>query len=120
MPDALEPVEVGQQELAAPEGAVDAVAEPVEREPEHRFRATVLHHARGDVRVVVLHGRRRQVEVERELGRQVLRVEVVRDHLREHAVQRAGDGRRPAGTTGRSPGARGRRCGGWRRRRRHA
>ena len=88
MPDALEPVEVGHQELAAPERAVGAVAEPVEREPEHRFGAAVLHHARGDVRVVVLHRDRREVEVEGELRRQVLRMEIVRDDLGPHAVQR--------------------------------
>ena len=88
VPDALEPVEVGHQELAAPQRAVGPVAETVEGEPEHRFGATVLHHARGDVGVVVLHRHDRQVEVERELGRQVFRVEIVRDHLGTHAVQR--------------------------------
>ena len=88
MPDPLEPVEVGHQELAAPERAVGAVAEPVEGEPEHRFGAAVLHHARGDVGVVVLHGHERKVEVEGELGRQVFRVQIVRDHLGPHAVQR--------------------------------
>ena len=88
MPDTLEPVEVGEEELATPERAVGAVAEPVEREPEHRFGAAVLHHARGDVRVMVLHRHCGKVEVERELGRQVLRMEIVRDHFREHAVER--------------------------------
>ena len=62
----------------------------------------------------------RKVEVERELGRQVLRVEIVRDHLGAHAVRAREGGRRPARTTGTSRGARGRRCDGWRRRRRRA
>ena len=51
-----------------------------------------------------------------ELGRQVLGVEVVGDDLGRDAVERGRGGRPPGGTTGRSPGARGRRCGGWARR----
>ena len=88
MADPGEPVEVGDEELAAPQRAVGPVAEPVEREPEHRFGAAVLHHARRDVRVVMLHPHGGQVEVERELGREVLRMEVVGDDLGAHAVQR--------------------------------
>ena len=56
-------VEVGDQQLAAPQRAVGAVAEAVEGEAEHRLGAAVLDHARRDVGVVVLHGDRRQVEL---------------------------------------------------------
>ena len=48
----------------------------------------MLHHARGDVRVMVLHRDGGKVEVERELRRQVLRMEIVRDHFGTHAVER--------------------------------
>ena len=120
VPDALEPVEVGHQELAAPEGAVGAVAETVEGEPEHRFGAAVLHHARGDVGVVVLHGHDREVEVERRTWSTGTRgAGRGRPPRASRRTARAG-GRRPAGTTGTSRGARGRRCGGRRRRRRPA
>ena len=53
-----------------------------------------------------------------ELGREVLGVQVVGDDLGHDAVQVAAGGRRPAGTSGTWRGARGRRCGGWARRRR--
>ena len=73
----LGPVEAGHQHLASPQRAVGAVAEPVEGEPEHRSRATVVDHARRDVGVVVLHRDEREVELLGELGREVLGVEVV-------------------------------------------
>ena len=79
--------EVGHQHLAAPQRAVGAVAQPVEGQAQHRRRPTVLDHARRDVGVVVLHADGRQVELEGELGRQVLRVEVVGHHLGLHAVE---------------------------------
>ena len=49
-------VVVGEQELAAPHGAVVAVAGAVEGDADHRPAAVeaVLGHRRGDVRVVVL------------------------------------------------------------------
>ena len=55
-PTRSKPNEVGDQQLAAPHRAVGPVAEAVERQPEHRFGAAVLDHARRDVGVVVLHG----------------------------------------------------------------
>ena len=88
MPDALEPAEIREQVLATPECAVGSVAEPVEGEPQHWFGTAVLHHARGNMRVVVLHRHRWKVEVERELRGQVLRMEIVRDHFGAYAVER--------------------------------
>ena len=82
MADALEAVEPGHQHLAAPEGAVGPVPEAVERQRDDRVAPLVLDHARGDVCVVVLHRDGGDVEVARQLRRQVLRVEVVRDDLR--------------------------------------
>ncbi len=48
---------VGEQHLATPDGAVGAVAGPVEGEAEHLLRSVqpVFGHHRRDVRVVVLH-----------------------------------------------------------------
>src|SRR5207248_657299 len=60
--DAYERVEVGDEEFAAPHGAVGAVAHTVERNAEHTVGAAVLHHARRHVRVMMLHGARGQVE----------------------------------------------------------
>ena len=53
------PGEVGDEQLAAPQRAVGAVAEPVEGDAEHRLGAAVLDQAGGDVGVMVLHAPRR-------------------------------------------------------------
>ncbi len=47
----------------------------------------MIDHACGDVRVMVLHGHGRHVEIDRELRRQILRVEVVRDHVGNDTVE---------------------------------
>ena len=89
--------EVGHEELAAPDGAVGAVAGAVEGHPDDRAvlgRVAVVGQAGGDVGVVVLHADQVQAlvgvgEFQRVLGGQVLRVQVVRDHLRLDAEQPA-------------------------------
>ena len=110
--DALEAGEVGDQHLAAPHRAVGPVAETVEGDAEHGLGAAVLDHARGDVRVVVLH-RDRQGD----RGRARTSSTGTRDGGRARRPQAArrtapADDRPPGGTTGRSRGARGRRCDG--------
>ena len=51
----LESSEVGKQELATPQGAIAAVARPVEGHSQHRTRLTVVGQAGCDMRVVMLH-----------------------------------------------------------------
>ena len=75
----LEAVEVGAQELAAPERPVGAVAGAVEDERERGARLAVLGEAGGRVRVVMLHLDERQPLLVRPLRRQVLGMEVARD-----------------------------------------
>jgi hypothetical protein len=84
-----EHVEVRHQQLAAPRRAVGAQAQAVEGHAEDGLGSPVLGQAGGDVGVVVLDADRRQVEVGGELGRQVLRVQVVGHHLGGHAGERA-------------------------------
>ena len=74
--------EIADEDLTAPQPAVVTVAEAVHADADDGVLPAVLDQPRRDVRVVVLHGhllllRQRQ----RVLGRQVLRVEVVGDHL---------------------------------------
>src|SRR5262249_7632514 len=78
---ALEGGQAGGQELTAPDRAVGAVAGPVEGHPDDRACRTVVGQAGGDVRGVVLDAFGRQVRLERVLGGQVLRVQVVRHDL---------------------------------------
>ena len=78
----FEAVEVGDEELPAPHRPVCAVAESVEGDPEHGVRVAVFGQARGDVCVVMLDGPRLEIEVERVLGRQVLRVQIMGDDFR--------------------------------------
>ena len=52
---ALEAVQVGDEEFAAPGVLVAPEPEPVERHSDDRSRNTVVHQAGGDVGVVVLH-----------------------------------------------------------------
>ena len=53
--EALEVEAVGDEALAAPDGAVDAVARSVEREAAHRAGQAVLADHRRDVGVMMLH-----------------------------------------------------------------
>src|SRR6185503_15349939 len=60
-PQVAEPPEAGQvslQDLAPPERAVGAESGAVEHDAEHPAGPAVLDEARGDVRVVMLHGAR--------------------------------------------------------------
>src|SRR6266542_2868613 len=52
MADTLERLEVGDEELAAPERAVRTIAEPVEGDADHPGVLAVVRQASGDVRVV--------------------------------------------------------------------
>src|SRR5581483_10206885 len=73
---------------AAPEGAVRPEAGAVEDERERGAGLAVLGEAGGRVRVAVLDADELRVLLERPLRGEVLRVEVVRHHLRpdaEHA-----------------------------------
>ena len=85
--DAAKAGQVGDEELAAPERAVGAVPDAVEADRQHRLGAAVLDETRRGVGVVVLHSDRRQPELEGELRRQVLRMEVVGDDLGHDPVQ---------------------------------
>ena len=74
--------EIADEDLTAPQPAVVPVAEAVHADADDGVLPAVLDQPRRDVRVVVLHGhllllRQRQCV----LRRQVLRVEVVGDHL---------------------------------------
>lgn len=79
---------IGQQDLAAPERAIIAEAQPVERDAEHRLghRDLVLRHAGGDMRVVVLHlGEGRSVPFrprDPPFRRQILGMAIDRHHAR--------------------------------------
>src|SRR5207342_2028870 len=86
---ALEGGQAGGQEFTAPDRAVGAVAGPVEGHPDHRPLFAVVGQAGGDVRVVVLDAFGGQVQLERVLGGQVLRVQVVRHDLRVDVEQPA-------------------------------
>ena len=77
---ALEAREAAEQELAAPDRAVGAVAGAVVDRAERLGRAVLGEHRR-EVRVVVLDADVVAVALERVLGRQVLRVQVVGDDL---------------------------------------
>ena len=101
---ALEPVEVAAQQLAAPERSVGAVPRAVEDERERGPLLAVLGEARGGVRVVVLDADELRVLLERPFRREVLGVEVVGDDVgldaehreveREVAAERRVRGRR--------------------------
>ena len=109
----LEAGEVGHEELAAPQRAVGAVAEAVEREAEHRracgrARPCTRPRGRGGAAPPSV-GRSSSTA---SLRRQVLGVQVVGDDLGRDPVEVGRGGRWPAGTSGRWRGAPGRRCGG--------
>ena len=81
--DALEAAEIADQQLAAPDRAVGAVAGAVEDRADRRAGLAVLGQSRGQVRVVMLHADQLDaLALERVLGRQVVRVQVVGDDLR--------------------------------------
>ena len=87
---AIAPV-ICNEKLAAPNGAVGPVPRSVERHSDHRLLAAqaIFRHARGDVRVMVLNADRWQAlafgTCERIPRRHIVRMEIVRDHLRMHA-----------------------------------
>jgi hypothetical protein len=95
MAAAFEGGEVGHQELTAPDRAVGAVAGPVEGHPDHRaarpvVSPAVIGQAGGDVRVMVLDPEQVHVgQVERVLGGQVLRMQVMGHDLRVDVEQPA-------------------------------
>jgi hypothetical protein len=83
VPGALAGSQVADQDLAAPHGAVGAEPGAVEDRPHRGAELVVLGEARRQVRVVVLH--RHVLDPlagERVRGRQIVRVQVVDDHLR--------------------------------------
>ena len=74
--------QVAAQDLPAPHRAVGAVARAVEDRADRRPGLAVLGQARREVRVVVLHADELDVlALERVGGREVVRVQVVRDDL---------------------------------------
>jgi len=77
--DAAVAGEVGDEEFAAPQGAVVAEAQAVVGDAEERSAHLVLGGAGGDVGVVVLHGGAGQRLGRRPSGGEVAGVEVVRD-----------------------------------------
>ena len=88
---ALERHEVAHEDLAAPDGAVGAIARAVVDRPDGRALESVLGKARGQVCVVVLDaGQLRTFEIEREGRRRVVGMEVAGDQLgaqREEALE---------------------------------
>jgi len=83
---------IADQELAAPDRPIGAVAGAVERDPEDRPGQPVLGHATGHVRMVVLHGKQLDALPGRALPgvarRGVVRVQVVGQHLRPDLLSR--------------------------------
>ena len=78
--DAPVPLEVGDEELPAPDRPVIAVPGAVERDAEDRTRLAMLGEDAGDVRVVVLHGHPFDVLHRLRVARgEVIGVQVVRD-----------------------------------------
>ena len=78
VPGAAEATHISDQQLAAPDRAVGAVAAAVEDRADGGARLAVLGEARREVRVMVLHPDQLDaVALERVLGRQVLRMQVV-------------------------------------------
>ena len=112
--DALERREIAAQQLAAPQRSVGAVPGAVEHQRQRRAGEAVLGQARGGVGVVVLHADQLGVLALAPSGREVVGVQVVRDHVgadvehreveREIGAERA---RRPARCRGRRGGATG-------------
>ncbi len=80
--DPLEGAEIAAENLPAPERPVRSVARAVEDEREGRALQAVLGQTGGSMRVVVLNADQLGVLLQRPLRGQVLRVEVVGDHLR--------------------------------------
>ena len=79
---ALEAVQPADEQLAAPHRAVEPEAGAVEDRPDRRAALAVLGQAGGEVRVVVLHADELDALArERVGGREVVRVQVVRDDL---------------------------------------
>lgn len=86
--DALEPGQVREQELAAPDRAVGAVTRAVEGDAEDRAILAVVRQARSDVRVVMLDADVLDAfELERVLRGQVLGMQIVRDDGRGDVEQ---------------------------------
>ena len=100
------------QELAAPDGAVLAVAGAVPRHAEHRAAQLVLGHARRDVRHVVLDLPHRQSRAAGEGGRGIVGVAVGHHHLGRRSAAGAPGWRPRRGTRPATAGDRGRRCAG--------
>ena len=85
---ALEAVEVADQQLAAPDRAVGAVAGAVVDRPDRRAALAVLGQARGEVGVVVLDADVLDALARQRVGRrQVVGVQVVGDDLRRDREQ---------------------------------
>ena len=80
--------EVGDEELSAPQRPVGPETESVEAHGQHGRDTTVLDHARGGMGVMVLDADEWTVELDGELRREVLRVEVMGDEVGDHTVQR--------------------------------
>ena len=82
---ALVAAQVADQQLPTPHGAVGTEAGSVEDRPDRRRGDTVLGQASGEMGVVVLDpDELHLVELQRVLGRQVVGMQIVRDHLRRH------------------------------------
>ena len=80
---------IGEQKLTAPNRAVSAKSQTVNRNSEHGWRIhrdSVFHHATGDVRVMVLNFQKRQLVVccalFGEFGGKIFRVHIRDQHAR--------------------------------------
>ncbi len=83
MGHSLEAPQPSEQDLSSPGGPVASVASPVVDGAHRKTLFPVLRQAGGEVGVVVLHAEGPEVRaIQRVLGGQVLRVEIVRHHLR--------------------------------------
>ena len=89
MSGALEAVRVTHEQLPSPHRPVGAVAGPVEDHADRLTGLAVLRQARGEMGVMVLHPDGLDtLPLERVLGREIFRVEVVRDQLGPHSEER--------------------------------
>ena len=84
--EALEPAEVREHQLAAPHATVGPEACAVVCEPEDRAGKPVFGHRARHVRMMMLHRNGNASRaVPRITGREIIRMQVVRDYLRPHA-----------------------------------
>src|SRR3984957_2016376 len=79
---------VDGQKLAAPDGAVAAVAGAVPGDAKHRTLEPVVRHARKDVRQMMRHARHRQTGIRRGMAAVIFRMRIAGDDTWLDPMQR--------------------------------